>query len=75
MPTYIESFLASGAAAAIKKAKPTIIGITGSVGKTTTRQMVVAAMYDPEHKQRVLSSQKNFNNELGLPLTIFGESN
>ena len=74
MPTFIESFLAKGAAAAIKKAQPTIIGITGSVGKTTTRQMVAAALWDRESGVRVIVSQKNFNNELGLPLTVFGES-
>lgn len=74
MSKLFESILAKGAAAAIKKAKPTVIAITGSVGKTTTRQMVAAALYDPEHALRVITSQKNFNNELGLPLTIFGES-
>lgn len=74
MSKLLESMLASGAAAAIKKAKPTIIAITGSVGKTTTRQMVAAALYDPEGKTRIVVSQKNFNNELGLPLTVFGET-
>lgn len=73
MPNLFETLLATGAAAAIRQAKPTVIGITGSVGKTTTRQMVAAALHDPEGKLRVVVSKKNFNNELGLPLTVFGE--
>lgn len=45
-----------------------VVGITGSVGKTTTRDMtyaVVAKMFS------TLKNQGNFNNELGVPLTIF----
>lgn len=50
-----------------------VVGITGSVGKTTTRDMtyaVVSKMFN------TLKNQGNFNNEIGVPLTIFsaGES-
>lgn len=45
-----------------------VVGITGSVGKTTTKDMVAAVLGT---KYRVLKTEGNFNNELGLPLTLF----
>src|ERR1700681_3630194 len=46
-----------------------ICGITGSVGKTTTKEILAALL---GAKLRVLKSEGNFNNEYGLPLTLFG---
>lgn len=45
-----------------------VIGITGSVGKTTAKEMVSAVL---SQRFKVLKTDKNFNNELGVPLTIF----
>jgi UDP-N-acetylmuramoyl-tripeptide--D-alanyl-D-alanine ligase len=45
-----------------------ICGITGSVGKTTTKEILAALL---SAKYRVLKSEGNFNNEYGLPLTLF----
>ena len=45
-----------------------ICGITGSVGKTTTKEILAALL---GAKLRVLKSEGNFNNEYGLPLTLF----
>lgn len=45
----------------------TVIGITGSVGKTSTKEMVASVL---ETKYKVLKTEGNFNNEIGLPLTI-----
>lgn len=50
--------------------KPRIVGITGSIGKTSTKEAVCQVLGD---RFRVRSSFKNYNNELGLPLTIIGE--
>jgi UDP-N-acetylmuramoyl-tripeptide--D-alanyl-D-alanine ligase len=47
--------------------KVPVVAVTGSYGKTTTRALVAAAL-SSEHK--VLSSSGNFNNEVGLPLTL-----
>ncbi len=44
-----------------------IVGITGSVGKTSTKDMVAAVL---SQQYRVLKTEGNFNNEIGLPLTI-----
>lgn len=44
-----------------------IIGISGSVGKTSTKEMVASVL---EQKFKVLKTEGNFNNEIGLPLTI-----
>lgn len=46
-----------------------VVGITGSVGKTSTKEMIAAVL---EQKYKVLKTKGNFNNELGVPLTVFG---
>lgn len=45
------------------------IGVTGSVGKTSTKEMLSSVL---SQKFKVHKTQGNFNNELGVPLTIFG---
>lgn len=45
-----------------------VVGITGSVGKTSTKEMIAAVL---SQKYNVLKTAGNFNNNLGLPLTIF----
>ena len=44
-----------------------IVGITGSVGKTSTKEMIASVL---SRKFRVLKTAGNFNNEIGLPLTL-----
>lgn len=45
-----------------------IVGITGSTGKTSTKDMTYAILSE---KYKVYKTQGNFNNEIGLPLMIF----
>lgn len=46
----------------------TVVGITGSVGKTSTKEMIASVL---SQKFQVLKTAGNYNNEIGLPLTIF----
>ncbi len=50
-----------------KKLNISVIGITGSVGKTTTKEIVASVLCQ---KYSVVKTEGNFNNGLGLPLTI-----
>ncbi|NNK33815.1 MAG: UDP-N-acetylmuramoyl-tripeptide--D-alanyl-D-alanine ligase, partial [Xanthomonadales bacterium] len=52
-----------------RKIAPVVVGITGSNGKTTVKEMVASILVQSGD---VLSTQGNFNNELGLPLSLFG---
>lgn len=45
-----------------------VVGITGSVGKTSTKEMIASVL---SQKYNVLKTEGNFNNEIGLPLTVF----
>ena len=45
-----------------------VVGITGSVGKTSTKEMIASVL---GQQYSVLKTEGNFNNEIGLPLTIF----
>ncbi len=56
----------------IKKYKPDIIAVTGSVGKTSTKDAIYTLI---SPKVYVRKSDKSFNTEIGLPLTILGCEN
>ncbi|MCK4554802.1 hypothetical protein KAU19_07680, partial [Candidatus Parcubacteria bacterium] len=53
----------------LAKYKPDVIGITGSVGKTSTKEAIYTVLAS---KFKVRRNIKNYNNEIGLPLTIIG---
>ncbi len=54
----------------LSRYKPFIIGVTGNLGKTSTKDAVYAVMKDHFHVRR---SEKSLNSEFGVPLTILGE--
>ncbi len=58
------------AQATLWRYKPKVIGVTGSVGKTSTKETVYAVL---KNKFNVRRSIKNYNNEIGAPLTILGQ--
>lgn len=60
------------ARAALRKYKPKIVAITGSVGKTSTKDAIYEVLA-ASHRTR--KSEKSFNSEVGLPLTILGIPN
>ncbi|MBW1992897.1 MAG: UDP-N-acetylmuramoyl-tripeptide--D-alanyl-D-alanine ligase [Deltaproteobacteria bacterium] len=47
--------------------RASVVAVTGSTGKTTTREMIQAVV---SQKYHTLTSKKNYNNEIGLPLTL-----
>lgn len=70
MRTQLEGMLAGFAKAVLKREKPHIVGVTGSVGKSSAKEAIAVVL--GKHF-RVRASKKNFNTEIGLPLTILGE--
>lgn len=53
----------------LKKYHPVVIGITGSIGKTSAKEGILAVL---KNNLRTRGSIKNYNNEIGVPLTIIG---
>lgn len=56
----------------LKRFKPKIIGVSGSVGKTSTKDAIFSALSGSLH---IRKNQKSFNSEIGVPLTILGLEN
>jgi len=54
----------------ISRYRPAVVGITGSVGKTSAKLAIAAVL---SSVRPVRASAGNFNNELGLPLAILGD--
>lgn len=49
--------------------RPLVVGVTGSVGKSSTKEAIALVL---SSSMRVRKSEGNFNNEIGVPLTILG---
>lgn len=60
-----------GAFQRVHRANPAlrVIGVTGSIGKTSTKELTASVM---RQRYKTLASQGNMNNEQGLPLTLLG---
>ena len=54
---------------AARRLDAVVVGITGSVGKTTTKDLAAAAI---GAGRRVVANERSFNNEQGLPVTVLG---
>src|SRR3989339_333975 len=63
------AILANEARLVLKKYKPRVVAVTGSVGKTSAKDAIAAAL---DEDFSVRKSEKSFNSELGVPLTILG---
>ncbi|MDE3075072.1 MAG: UDP-N-acetylmuramoyl-tripeptide--D-alanyl-D-alanine ligase [Chloroflexota bacterium] len=51
----------------LRQVEPLIVGITGTVGKTSTKEIVAGTL---AQRRRVLKSERNLNTEIGVPLTL-----
>ena len=52
----------------LEQLKIPVVGITGSVGKTSTKETIASVLAT---RYRVLKTKGNYNNEIGVPLTVF----
>ncbi|MFN3188721.1 MAG: UDP-N-acetylmuramoyl-tripeptide--D-alanyl-D-alanine ligase [Candidatus Paceibacteria bacterium] len=68
----IVAILTFEAKVVLRRSKPTIIAITGSVGKTSTKDAIFTVLKDT---YRTRKSQKSFNSEIGVPLSILALPN
>lgn len=69
MKFLIQNILKTLSKSILKKYHPKIISITGSVGKTSAKEAIYTVL---SSKFRARKNIKNYNNEIGLPLTIVG---
>lgn len=60
------------AALLLRRTKPVIVAVTGSVGKTSTKDALYTILKQHTHARK---SEKSFNSELGVPLTVLGLKN
>jgi UDP-N-acetylmuramoyl-tripeptide--D-alanyl-D-alanine ligase len=69
----LEAFLGRSTQRAIQREKPLIIAVVGSVGKSSTKQAIGAVLSVNEGEDKARISAKSYNNDLGVPLTVFGK--
>jgi UDP-N-acetylmuramoyl-tripeptide--D-alanyl-D-alanine ligase len=60
-------FLQAVSRVVMNKKKPIVVAVTGSTGKTTTKEMIFQVL---DRKYNVLKTYGNYNNHIGLPLSI-----
>tara|TARA_B100000508_G_scaffold115566_1_gene94681 strand:- start:6151 stop:7443 length:1293 start_codon:yes stop_codon:yes gene_type:complete len=70
--SLVVSILTAEAAVLLRRKQPKIIAITGSVGKTSTKDAIYAAIRNNSHARK---NEKSFNSEIGVPLTVLGLPN
>lgn len=68
----LERWLGAQAKKVLRRERPFVITVNGAVGKTTTKRAIGAILATDEHASSFRVSPKSYNNELGVPLTVFG---
>ncbi len=71
MQKKLEQYLGWCVKKTVHRDKPRVLVIAGSVGKTSARYALSVAMSRPNQEETYRASQKNYNNELGVPLSVF----
>ncbi|MEX2052979.1 MAG: UDP-N-acetylmuramoyl-tripeptide--D-alanyl-D-alanine ligase [Candidatus Paceibacterota bacterium] len=71
MRKFLKNILRLLAKRAIHRYKPIVIGVTGSVGKTTAKEAIYSVL---GKKFWVRKNDENFNNDIGVPMTVLGIS-
>jgi len=70
--TALEGWLGRQAKRVLLRERPFVITVSGAVGKTTTKRAIGAMLECHDHSAPFRVSPKSYNNELGVPLTVFG---
>ena len=71
----IDAYFGWLARVVVRARRPRVVGVTGSVGKTTTKDVIAAVLSHPEaqaHVGTVFKTYQNLNNNRGLPLAVLG---
>lgn len=69
---HLATYLGWCAKRAIRFSVPTIVAVAGSVGKSSTKEAVGVALGSRAASEHVRATSKNYNNEFGVPFTVFG---
>jgi len=69
MKKLIQKILKFFARRILRKYQPQVVGITGSIGKSSAKTAIAVVL---SSEFRTYASQKNYNNEIGLPLSVIG---
>lgn len=69
MKKLLQTILGRFARRILKKYQPKVVGVTGSIGKTSAKEAIFTVL---SSEFRTRASAKSYNNELGVPLTIIG---
>ena len=69
MKKILQHVLRTLARRVLLRYRPAVVGITGSIGKTSTKEAIFTVL---QKRYRCRRNQKNYNNEIGVPLTILG---
>ncbi len=68
----LQTWLGDAAGRVLKREDAFVIAVTGSVGKSTTKQAIGAVLQSDVRENGIRVPKNSFNNELGVPLTVFG---
>lgn len=69
MQIILQNILASLARKTLERHQPIVVGVTGSVGKSATKEAIALAL---SRHYSVRKTESNYNNEIGVPLTVLG---
>ena len=72
--TKLERWLGTQAKKVLLREHPFVITVSGAVGKTSTKRAIEAMLAGHDHAAPYRVSQKSYNNELGVPLTVFNRN-
>lgn len=69
MKKFVQNIIKTQAKHILAKYKPTVIAVTGSVGKTSTKNAIATVL---DARFRIRAPKGSYNNEFGVPLTVIG---